>query len=168
MKSTIIKTVALCTLIGLASCAGKKAVVKDGGNLSQSSAVISQQPVTTALSFVQKVSDNQIYAKNIVGSMSFSLQAGDKDVTVPGSLHMRKDEVIRIQLFIPLLGTEVGRLEFTPDYVLVIDRLHKEYIKAGYSEVDFLQQQGITFYSLQALSGTSCCCRVIRRWPSQT
>lgn len=45
----------------------------------------------------------------------------------------------------------MGRLEFTPDYVLVIDRLHKEYVKADYSQVDFLRQNGITFYSLQSL-----------------
>ncbi len=103
------------------------------------------------LSFVQKVYDNQVYAKNIVGKMSFNLQAGGKDITVPGKLSMRKDEVIRIQLFIPILGSEVGRLEFTPNYVLIIDRLHKEYIKADYTQVDFLKKQGVNFYSLQAL-----------------
>lgn len=103
------------------------------------------------LAFVQKVADNQVYAKNIVGSMSFNLQAAGKDITVPGKLSMRKDEVIRIQLFIPILGSEVGRLEFTPDYVLIIDRLHKEYIKADYTQVDFLKKQGVNFYSLQAL-----------------
>ena len=64
---------------------------------------------------------------------------------------MRKDEVIRIQLFIPILGSEVGRLEFTPNYVLIVDRMHKEYIKADYTQVDFLKKQGINFYSLQAL-----------------
>ncbi len=55
---------------------------------------------------------------------------------------MRKVEVIRIQLFIPILGTEVGRLEFTPNYVLIIDHLHKEYIKADYTQVDFLKEAG--------------------------
>ena len=86
-----------------------------------------------------------------MGNISFNLTAGSKDITVPGALRMRKDKVIRLQLFIPILGTEVGRLEFTPDYVLVIDRLHKEYVKADYSQVDFLRQNGITFYSLQSL-----------------
>lgn len=109
-----------------------------------------QSETLKKLAFVQKVSDNQVYTKNIVGNMSFTLQAGDKDITVPGKLSMRKDEIIRIQLFIPILGTEVGRLEFTPDHVLIIDRLHKEYIKADYTQVDFLKQ-GISFYSLQAL-----------------
>ena len=68
------------------------------------------------LAFVQKVAGNQVYAKNIVGNMTFNLQAAGKDITVPGKLSMRKDEVIRIQLFIPILGSEVGRLEFTPNY----------------------------------------------------
>lgn len=103
------------------------------------------------LAFVQKVADNQVYAKNIVGNMTFNLQAAGKDITVPGKLSMRKDEVIRIQLFIPILGSEVGRLEFTPNYVLIVDRMHKEYIKADYTQVDFLKKQGISFYTLQAL-----------------
>lgn len=101
--------------------------------------------------FIQRVIDNSVYVKNIVGDMKFNLKAGSKDITVPGSLRMRKDEVIRIQLFMPLLGTEVGRLEFTPTYVLIIDRLHKEYVKADYSQLDFLKSNGLNFYSLQAL-----------------
>src|SRR5574344_1221780 len=103
------------------------------------------------LSFAQKVSDQQIYAKNIVGSLSFNIKAGDKDITVPGSLHMRKDQIIRLQLFIPLLGSEVGRIDFTPTAVLIVDRIHKQYIKADYNQIDFLQKQGLSFYSLQAL-----------------
>ena len=64
---------------------------------------------------------------------------------------MRKDVVIRLQLSMPLIGSEVGRLEFTPTYVLVVDRIHKQYVKADYHELDFLQQNGLNFYSLQAL-----------------
>lgn len=64
---------------------------------------------------------------------------------------MRKDECIRIQLLMPILRSELARIEFTPDYVLLIDRYHKEYIKASYSEVSFLANNGISFYSLQSL-----------------
>lgn len=64
---------------------------------------------------------------------------------------MRKDEVIRLQLLIPLLRSEVGRIEFTKDYVLFIDRMHKQYVKANYTDVAFLKNNGINFYSLQAL-----------------
>lgn len=159
MKNTHwIMMMAAGTMLLMASCGTSKQAQGSGNatsakrqQLETKASDAAQSEAVKKLTFVQKVSDNQVYAKNIVGSMSFNLQAGGKDVTVPGSLHMRKDEVIRIQLFIPILGTEVGRLEFTPNYVLIIDRLHKEYIKADYTQVDFLKKQGITFYSLQAL-----------------
>lgn len=156
-KNKMLMGAAVCSLLLLASCGTSKMAQ---GNATTGQTVASKETKATGaqqseavkkLTFVQKVSDNQVYAKNIVGNMSFNLQMGGKDITVPGSLHMRKDEVIRIQLFIPILGTEVGRLEFTPNYVLIIDRLHKEYIKADYTQVDFLKKQGINFYSLQAL-----------------
>lgn len=156
-KNKMLMGAAVCSLLLLASCGTSKMAQ---GSATTGKPVASKETKATGaqqseaikkLTFVQKVSDNQVYAKNIVGNMSFNLQMGGKDITVPGSLHMRKDEVIRIQLFIPILGTEVGRLEFTPNYVLIIDRLHKEYIKADYTQVDFLKKQGINFYSLQSL-----------------
>lgn len=158
-KKHIIKLAALCLPLLLGACGTKQAVVNNGsaasstttGSKSDGSSRGEQSEAVKKLTFVQKVSDNQVYTKNITGNMTFNLQMGDKDITVPGALRMRKDEVIRIQLFIPILGTEVGRLEFTPTYVLIIDRLHKEYIKADYNQVDFLKKQGVNFYSLQAL-----------------
>lgn len=151
-RITLIKLLLLCMPLFGAACSAKKVVIDHAKSTSSTAQQEDAQALAVKkLTFVQKVSDNQVYAKNIVGSMSFNIQAGDKDITVPGSVHMRKDEVIRLQLFIPLIGSEVGRIEFTPDYVLVIDRIHKEYIKADYSQLDFLKKNGLTFYSLQAL-----------------
>ena len=133
--------------LAMAGCGSKKAATEgtsstvdkhNGGNVQ-------------ALAFVQKVANQKVSSQNIVGKMSLNVQMGSKNITVPGSLHMRYGEVIRIQAFIPLLGSEVGRIEFTPDYVLVIDRMHKEYIKEDYNKVDFLKNNGLNFYSLQAL-----------------
>lgn len=101
--------------------------------------------------FLQMVSDNQVYAKDIVGKMDFTILMGDKEVSVPAKLSMRKDQLVRIQIFMPFLGSELGRLEFAPDYVLILDRYHKQYVKADYTQVDFLKKQGISFYTLQAL-----------------
>lgn len=144
-----------CGFMLMASC-GTSKLAQNNGNVSQRQNVENKAIGATTsdaiqkLTFVQKVSDNQVYAKNIVGSASFNIQAGGKNISVDGSFRMRKDEVIRIQLA-PIFGIEVGRLEFTPTYVLIVDRIHKEYIKADYNQVDFLKRQGINFYSLQAL-----------------
>lgn len=129
----------------LSSCASKKTIVDTGVSSVDTS------KSDAAVAFVKKTTSNAVETKNITGNMNFTIAMGKKDISVPGSVHMRKDEVIRLQLFIPILGSEVGRLEFTPDYVLVMDRMHKEYIKADYNQLDFLRNNGLTFYSLQAL-----------------
>lgn len=140
------------------ACGTSKQAVSSGTAKADASKSTAVAPATKAangtgstLAFVQRVSDNRVYAQNIVANMSFSIKSGDKDISAPGSLRMRRDKMIRLQLFIPLLGTEVGRIDFTPDYVLVVDRLHKQYIKGDYSQLDFLRNNGLDFYSLQSL-----------------
>lgn len=138
----------LASALLLASCGSSRQTVsgdKTTGTATQQSEAVRK------LTFVQKVSDNRLYQKNVVGKLSFNIKSGDKDFSVPGQLRMRKDEVIRLQLQIPLLGSEAARIDFTPDYVLVVDRIHKQYIKADYNQLDFLRDNGLSFYSLQAL-----------------
>lgn len=144
----IIAAAACCLIVMLAGCASHKTV---GGTSGKETATGNAQGAPEPQDFVRKVSDQKVYAKNIVGKMTLNVKMGSKDVSVPGALRMRRDEVIRIQAFIPILGSEVGRIEFTPDYVLVLDRMHKEYIKADYNQLDFLRDNGLNFYSLQAL-----------------
>lgn len=139
-------------LLFITSCASKKSMTKEPakGEISKQSTQTPAEEMSKHL-FVKKVIDNGVYAPNIVGKISFQLTRGSQRISAPGSLKMRKDKVIRLQLFIPFLGSEVGRIEFTPDGVLVIDRIHKEYVKATYDDVAFLRNNGLIFYSLQAL-----------------
>lgn len=141
------------TVIMLASCASKKIVLNKNTTLNHITHKAQQQPISNTQNhlFAQKVLQNQVYAQNIVGKISFRLLRGEKQITAPGALKMRKNKVIRLQIFIPLLGSEVGRIEFTPEGVLVIDRIHKEYVKATYNEIDFLRNNALNFYTLQAL-----------------
>ncbi|MFW5552910.1 MAG: DUF4292 domain-containing protein, partial [Prevotella pectinovora] len=143
------------------SCGTKKAITNDGaeirnttttaaGNSHGKNAKSERAMETAKMDFLRKVTDNAAYARNIVSKIKFTMNTGSKDITVAGSLHMRKDEVIRIQLT-PFGIMEAGRLEFTKDYVLLVDRIHKEYVKTSYDSVDFLQRNGLDFYALQAL-----------------
>ena len=126
-------------LVLFAACGTKKNLVKTTTSTTVATKTTTgntPNPELQKLGFLQKVADNAVYANNIVGDMKFNLKVDGRDITAPGSLHMRKNQVIRIQL---------------PDYVLVIDRFHKEYIKADYNQLDFLKDNGLTFYSLQSL-----------------
>lgn len=145
----IIPSLILAAMLAAASCGTKRAAVSDGegGTKVENTAGSSEKQ---RLRFVQKVSDNAVYTKNIVSKIDFTLNVGGKDISVGGSIHMRKDDVIRIQLT-PMGIMEVGRIELTKDYVLVMDRIHKQYVKADYNEVDFLRDNGLNFYSLQAM-----------------
>lgn len=144
----VIVAIALC----LASCGTKKLAVSDSATKAvKESESVTKTSANSSLPFVQMVSDRKVYSQNIVADLNFTATMGDKDVSVPGSLRMRRNKVIRLQLFVPILGTEVGRLEFTPDYVLVVDRIHKQYVKGDYNQLDFLRDNGLNFYSLQAL-----------------
>ena len=141
-------------------CATKKTIVDNPAaskNTGQHAvdekklSVGSQQATASELAFVKLLQANKVSADNIVADLMFNLKTEKKNVSVPGSLHMRRGSVIRIQLLVPILRSEVGRLEFTPDYVLVVDRLHKEYIQGDYNQIDFLRDNGIDFNALQSL-----------------
>lgn len=151
MEMKALKYIMMALVVTLSACATKKKMQTDANTSATEITQDTRQPSQEQLQFAQKVSDNALYQQNLVSKLSFTLDAGKKNITVPGSIHMRKNDVIRIQLFVPLLGTEVGRLEFTKDYVLIIDRIHKQYIKDDYNKVDFLKKQGINFYSLQSM-----------------
>ena len=71
-------------------------------------------------------------------------------MTLTGNLKMKRDDVIRLQLM--AFGfVEAGRLEFTKEYVLIVDRINKQYLKVPYAQLDFFRNSGVDFYTLQAL-----------------
>lgn len=127
----------IATPIIFSSCSSTKNIV--GTQSTQSS--------PNALKY--KVVKNATKAENVTGSASVELRFGDKTFTVGGNLKMRRNDVI--QLTLKFLGMEIGRMEFTKDYVLVIDRFNKQYVRAPYRQVDFLTTANLDFYTLQSL-----------------
>lgn len=159
MKKNILKYAPIvATMLLTASCASQKNATDSTVTPSQKSTTITTTPnntdktaAKTALQFMQRVAENRVLATDIVANSEFTLRLNGKEISVPAKLSLRKDACIRLQILMPLLRTELARVEFTPDYVLLIDRYHKEYIQASYSEVSFLANNGLSFYSLQSL-----------------
>lgn len=142
----------------LTACGSSKKAVKSDPTVNTTEVKTQNTSPTTGgnaaanagLAVVRQVCDNAVIAPNIVSNIDFNIKVGSKDVTVSGKISMRQDEVIRIQLT-PMGLVEVGRMEFTPGSVLIMDRMHKQYMKSSYDQVSFLHNNGINFYSLQAL-----------------
>jgi hypothetical protein len=96
------------------------------------------------------VSNNAQTTKFITSKVKFTVEMGNQNLSLTGNMRMKRDDVIRLQLM--AFGfVEAARIEFTKDYVLVMDRINKQYLKAPYRQIDFLRNSGLNFYSLQAL-----------------
>ncbi len=100
--------------------------------------------------FLQQVNDNAQLVRFLTSKVKFTLETGSRQMTLTGNLKMKRDDVIRLQLM--AFGfVEAGRLEFTKEYVLIVDRINKQYIKVPYEQLDFLRNSSIDFFTLQAL-----------------
>ena len=143
MKSLrIMKLAAVTMTIAMvASCGSTRKVVNETPNAQ---AVVQKQE------FLQKVSDNAQHARFVTSKVKFSVEVGSQQLTLTGNLKMKRDDVIRLQLM--AFGfVEAGRLEFTKDYVLVMDRINKQYLRVPYQQLDFMRNSGLDFYALQSL-----------------
>ena len=72
--------------------------------------------------FVNQVRENQQTSKFITSKVKFSVEVGQQKLTL-----------------------------ITKDYVLIMDRINKQFLKAPYRQVDFLRNSGLNFSALQAL-----------------
>ncbi len=99
--------------------------------------------------FAKKVTANAQTLPTLTARIKMDINAAGQDVSVGGSLRMKRDDVV--QLSLTFLGMEVARMEFSPEEVLLIDRFNKQYVRATYADVSFLRQAGLDFYALQAL-----------------
>ena len=90
---------------------------------------------------------------NLCAKVKASLSMGGKSVSTGGNLRMRMGEVIQVSLHDPLLGiTEIGRLEISPDGILLIDRYNKRYVSMAYDEINAIIASKTTGTTPKALN----------------
>ena len=136
--------------MSLASCHSTKGLERPSAPTESSSHSTTHVAGTNAVeAYVKRVTANTVSNACITSKVKVELQGMGKEMSVNGQLRMKRDDVI--QLSLTFLGMEVGRLEFTPQDVLVIDRMNKQYVRASYSEIGFLKAANLDFYSLQSL-----------------
>ena len=141
--SSILKVAALALPLCTTSCIFHKNTVKEEKTVAST-----EQLETVA--FLEKLHENGQGTQFVTSKLKFTVEYGPQQVALTGNLKMKRDDVIQLQLM--AFGfVEAGRMEFTKDYVLIIDRINKQYLKGPYNYVDFLRNSGINFYTLQAL-----------------
>ena len=94
------------------------------------------------------VKDNTPNVINVTAKLDVNVKTQTDNIDVDGKLFMRYNEMIRITV-VPYGIMEAARLEFTPNEVLLIDRINRQYVRAKYEDVPFLKKYNLNFQSLQ-------------------
>ena len=56
-------------------------------------------------------------------------------LSVGGTMRMKTHERVQISLLMPILRTEVARIEMTPEEVLLVDRMNRRFVRASKEEL---------------------------------
>lgn len=148
-KPHLLKLATLALTLILAACGSKKKLAETAEPVQPTATTVTTTTRAVALEKVWSNSTAEL-PKFVTSKVKFNAAVDGKDVSLTGNLKMKRDDVVRLQLLAFGL-VEAARLEFTKDYVLIMDRINKQYIKAPYADVDFLKNNGLNFYTLQAL-----------------
>jgi hypothetical protein len=119
----------------------------------------SKETVTVALSTMTKeerlssILRSGIPYHHLSSNLKLSIRTGKKNQTtsVDAQLRMIKDEAIQLSLRIPLLGSEAFRIVITPDKILMIDRINKQYLWENLQDIQSQLPFDFDYYSLEAL-----------------
>lgn len=145
MKSICIR-LAICVAVALsmASCRSSKKAAE--GAVSD----VTKPTETVVVPPADSATKSAAAGTNFTSKVRVTITQDDKSISTTGALRMRYDDVIQITLVDPFLGiTEVGRMELSPDSVLIIDRINKRYVSATYDEFDVMKKNSIDFQTVQ-------------------
>lgn len=150
MKKTAL--LLLLSLVLTACHSSREVTTTPTGTTSTTPATTTVTPsrsTTAADDYVARVNANAQTASAVTARIKMTVNAGGKELSAGGTLRMKRDDVV--QLSLTFMGFEVGRMEFYPQNVLIIDRYNHRYVRAAYSDVTFLKQAGLDFSALQSL-----------------
>lgn len=85
---------------------------------------------------------------NVSAKADILVNAMGQTINVDGKIQLRYGEVMRV-LITPYGLMEVARLEFTPDYVMLVNRMGNEYVKVSYDDLNAMGGTSIDFNKLQ-------------------
>lgn len=72
-------------------------------------------------------------------------------VSVGGTMKMKTHERVQVSLLMPILRTEVARIEITPDEVLLVDRMNRRFVRATKEELKGMLPKNAEFSRLEKI-----------------
>lgn len=138
MKRLLYSLCCLLAVVLLGSCRSTKKVTADMSSYTDYPALMND------------MNANRCTDASVTAKISLKVKTGDETESIGGTLRMKRDDVIQLQLVYMGLK-EVARIEMTRDTLMVIDRMNHRYMKLLYTQVPYFQRAGINFYTFQSL-----------------
>ncbi|GHV15625.1 hypothetical protein FACS1894179_04250 [Bacteroidia bacterium] len=132
--------IVMFSLLLVSGCKSKKTLTT-GGELAKKT---HKEVVADALK-------SEINFRTITSKGSIELKSGSSSNKVPAVFKIIKDSVLQVSLRIPIIGGEALRMDMTPENIVIIDRIKKQYFSENFKDSEFLKQLDFNFYNLQAL-----------------
>jgi hypothetical protein len=146
----------LLLVLTLSSCHSSKKATKDSVDKTKPTTTVTTTTTTPSTKTNKDKQDPDLNKMKIAVGTNFTskvrvtITQEGKDVTTNGNLRMRYGDVIQLTLVDPLLGVaEIGRLELSPNKVLIIDRVNRRYVDTTYDEFSALKSRNIDFNTIQ-------------------
>lgn len=137
-KNNIILLLFLLVAVVFTGCKSTRSVLKDKNKIGLSLAEIERMPAVQG-------SLSAFSAK-----MKLSAKASGSTFSSQGTIKVKEGEGVQLSI-VPLGLFEAARVEFSPLYVLVINRLKKEYALVHYSNISILEQLGLNHALLESV-----------------
>lgn len=134
----------LLLVIGVYSCKPKERIIQADSELEDKS----------NSELFSDVLHKRLNYSSFSSRLNLTVSTGTKTISSKGNLRIVKDEAIQLSVQ-PLFGIEMFRLYVEPDYLLVLDRMNKRYVKESFDDIKGTSPIGFDFYSLQSLFSNS-------------
>lgn len=88
-------------------------------------------------------------AEYLSSKMGLTIPYKDAVFTVDGTMKMKSGEMIQVSMLMPILRTEIARVQVTPTELLIVDRVNRRFVRAGDSELRYAVVSGFTYDKLE-------------------
>ncbi|EKU90630.1 DUF4292 domain-containing protein [Bacteroides oleiciplenus] len=90
-------------------------------------------------------------SRYLSSKVQLTIPTKDGSITVSGTMKLISGERMQLSFLMPIIRSEIARLEITPDDVLVIDRMGKRYVQASRKELKDILPKKADFAHLEKM-----------------
>ncbi|MGV8963329.1 MAG: DUF4292 domain-containing protein [Candidatus Saccharimonadaceae bacterium] len=130
----------LLLFLGLYSCKPKQQITQAESPLTEK----------TNSDLFKDILYKGLHFKTFSSKLNMTISTGTKTISSKGNLRIINNKALLVSVQ-PLFGIEMFRLYVEPDFIIILDRMNKRYVKESFKDIEEKSPVGFNFYTLQSL-----------------